>query len=138
MNKQKLFISGSILFALLLASIVALSATGQLPFTVFPEEKGNFGGDHQYPSINGSIPIAEDYSGNLTALASISKTTAEQLALNYTTGGSVVSSQLDIENGYLVWNVIVNYNGQKYEIIVDAGNGDILWTSLYDGSESNE
>jgi len=109
--------------------VYSLNAGNVLPFSVHPEETGNHDGNHQFPQIEGSIKLNENQNTNLSALATINQTQAENLALNYTTGGSVVSATLNVENGYLIWNVIIQYKGQNYEIMVDAGNGNILWTA---------
>jgi uncharacterized membrane protein YkoI len=79
--------------------------------------------------------VDENQESDLGSLAKINQSQAEDLALQYTTGGSVVSASLDNENGYLVWKVVVSYDGQHYEILVDAGDGSILWASNQSAEE---
>lgn len=117
--------------AILLTSMTLLHSSGivPLPFNLMPEEEGNHGGDHQYPDYKGSIAVSEDQETGLEALASVSQGEAEGAALAYTTGGSVISAELENENGYLVWKVTINFDGDNYEVDVDAGNGTVLWAS---------
>ena len=39
---------------------------------------------------------------------------------------TVSESELDEEDGYLVYEVELMQNGQEIEVVVDAGNGSIL------------
>ncbi len=132
--KTKYILGVSTLLLVASGVIGILSVTGviTLPFTIIPEEDGNFEGDHQFPDYVGSIAVDENYDGDLLAFADISQIQAEQIALDYTTGGIIVSSFLENENGYLVWKIVLLYDNAYYEIIVDAGNGQVLWASVED------
>ena len=135
--QKKLYFSGLIIVALIGVTLTVMAQNGTLPFVVNPEEQGNHDGNHQFPQIAGSIKVDENYSGNLTSLATVSKQQAQDIALAYTTGGAVTTCTIDNENGFLVWNVDVNFNGTLYQIMVDAGNGDVLWASQ-GGAEGSE
>lgn len=116
---------------ILLSSMTLLHSRGivPLPFNIMPEEEGNHDGDHQYPDYKGSVAVSEDQETGLDSLASVSRSEAETAALTYTTGGSVVSSELQNENGYLVWKVTINFQGDSFEVVVDAGDATVLWAS---------
>ena len=116
---------------ILLTSITLLHSSGvvPLPFNVMPEEEGEHDGNHQYPDYDGSIPLSEDQETGLESLTTVSQAPAEANALAYTTGGSVVSAELENENGFLVWKIVVSLEGTSYEVVVDAGTAKVLWAS---------
>jgi uncharacterized membrane protein YkoI len=68
-------------------------------------------------------------TANPESLAEISAAEAEQIALEEQPDAQMEEVGLEVENGYLVYEVELN-NG--VEIIVDAGNGDILSTKVDD------
>jgi uncharacterized membrane protein YkoI len=94
------------------------------------------------PSYTGSIPVdatatdglsEADESTALQDQATISTADAEASALAANPGAKVVKSELDNENGYLVFSVELD-NG--LDVKVDAGNGTIL-ASDQDSDEGN-
>ena len=100
------------------------------------------------PSYTGSIPVdatatdglsEADESTALQDQATISATDAEAAALAANPGAKVVKSELDNENGYLVFSVELD-NG--LDVKVDAGNGTILASDQDsdegDADEANE
>lgn len=78
--------------------------------------------------FTGSIPVSPG-TANPESLAEISASEAEQIALEQEPDAQMEELGLDVENGYLVYEVELN-NG--VEIIVDAGNGDVLLTKADD------
>jgi uncharacterized membrane protein YkoI len=78
--------------------------------------------------FTGTIPVSPD-TANPESLAEISAAEAEQIALEEQPDAQMEEVGLEVENGYLVYEVELN-NG--VEIIVDAGNGDILSTKVDD------
>lgn len=72
--------------------------------------------------FTGSIPVSPDAT-NPESLAEISAAEAEEIALDEEPEAQLEELGLEVENGYLVYEVELT-NGR--EIIVDAGNGDIL------------
>ena len=90
--------------------------------------------DSQEPSLNGSIQSPEDESLSeddeakaLEGLATISAADAEAAALAAVPGGTVNESALENENGSVVYEVeMTDANGATVEVIIDAGNGDVL------------
>jgi hypothetical protein len=92
------------------------------------------GPDEQMPSYTSSIAVDQaategmseaDESAALQGKATISSADAEAAALAANPGATVVKTELDNENGALIYNVELS-NGA--DVKVDAGNGAILHT----------
>jgi len=90
--------------------------------------------DEQQPQYTGSITVDEsqyegmseaDEAAALQAKAIITSAEAEAAALTANPGTTVVKTELDNENGVLVYSVELS-NGM--DVKVDAGNGEILHT----------
>jgi len=90
--------------------------------------------DEQQPQYTGSVTVDEsqyeglseaDEAAALQAMATISSAEAEAAALVANPGTTVVKTELDNENGVLVYGVELS-NGT--DVKVDAGNGQILHT----------
>ncbi|MCO7220061.1 PepSY domain-containing protein [Klenkia sp. PcliD-1-E] len=79
------------------------------------------------------VPDGQEAAGSdgaeqaaLQALATVTQAQAEQAALA-AVPGSVTETDLDAENGYVVYSVEVNgADGTVTEVTVDAGNGSVL------------
>jgi uncharacterized membrane protein YkoI len=90
--------------------------------------------DERQPQYTGSITVDEaqyegiseaDEAAALQSQATISAADAEQAALAANPGTTVVKTELDNENGVLVYSVELS-NGM--DVKVDAGNGKVLHT----------
>lgn len=98
--------------------------------------QAQMGGQNQYPSYTGSLPVAQDQG--MGAYQALAKVTAEQAvraaqaALG--TNASPTKVQLGVENGYLIWEVVIG--GQ--EVKVDAGNGQVLHKEAAGQEEQEE
>jgi uncharacterized membrane protein YkoI len=99
--------------------------------------------DEQQPQYTGSIKVDEsqyeglseaDETAALQAMATINSAEAEAAALAANPGTTIVKTELDDENGTLVYSVELS-NGM--DVKVDAGNGDILCTEQA-GSDAAE
>lgn len=99
--------------------------------------------DEQQPQYTGSITVDEsqyegmseaDEAAALQAKATITGAEAEAAALAANPGTTVVKTELDIENGVLVYSVELS-NGM--DVKVDAGNGNILHTEQA-GNDADE
>lgn len=81
-------------------------------------------------------------SENSAASAGITKENAEEIALAANPGASVVKTELENENGTLVYSVdITTANGNLIEVGVDATSGEIIATDTNpedDGSDAEE
>jgi len=93
--------------------------------------------DEQQPQYSGSIKVDEaqyegmseaDEAAVLQGLATISAADAETAALAANPSASVIKTELDNENGSLVYGVELTVNGKAYDVKVDAGTGAVLHT----------
>ena len=103
----------------------------------FEDETEDLDGDEteeQSPAYTGSLTVDEaqyeglseaDESAALEGLAAISASEAEAAALAANPGTSVVKTELDNENGVVVYSVELN-NGA--DVKVDAGNAAVIHT----------
>ncbi|MER3480105.1 MAG: peptidase [Meiothermus sp.] len=111
-------------------ALLATSALLGLAAFAFAQQNGN---GAQNPSYTGSLPVRENLSTQqYQALAKVSMQDAikaVQAALGTTATPS--RAKLGVENGYLVWEVVIG--GQ--EVKVDAGNGKILHQEAVGGEE---
>ncbi|MBU1660436.1 MAG: PepSY domain-containing protein [Chloroflexi bacterium] len=106
-----------------------------------PDGAEDTGPDVQDPSYSGSIAVDQaqtegmsetDETAALQGKAVITAAEAEAAALDANPGASVVTTELDNENGTLVYSVELD-NGA--DVKVDAGNAAILFT---DSGADNE
>ena len=95
-------------------------------------------GQTQQPAFTGSIPLPQDNqseSAEAAAYMSMAKVTLDQAvtAAQSSLGNSTApsSAQLDDENGFLVWEVVIGQQTVK----VDAGNGKVLQTEQVGAEE---
>jgi len=123
-------------FALLLGTVGGGVALAQMPAPTAAPTQANVQTqtqkDVQSPSYKGSITVSQSQNDGMSetqeaaALQSqtkISAAQAEAAALAANPGTKVVKSELDNENGALVYSVQLN-NG--LDVKVDAGNGQVL------------
>lgn len=78
--------------------------------------------------FTGSIPVSPG-TDNPERLAEISAAEVEEIALDEEPEAQLEELSLEVEDGYLVYEVELT-NGT--EMIIDAGNGDILQTKVRD------
>lgn len=86
-------------------------------------------GDKETSKLIGSIPVKTDT--NLAALAKITAQQANASALKLVEG-RIKKTELENEDGFLVYKVLVDYSGIDYEVLVDAGNGMVLTIEVED------
>jgi uncharacterized membrane protein YkoI len=68
----------------------------------------------------------DEPASELTKLAKLGQAEAEQAAISKMLG-KVIETELDDENGFLVWHVeVLAKDGTTSELAVDAGNGEVL------------
>ncbi len=83
------------------------------------------------PQINGSISVANETTAFISENVSVSFVEAAQTAQGQVTNGTVLGGHLGVVQGYLAYKFFVadidNQTGRL--VIVDAGNGNVLFTS---------
>jgi hypothetical protein len=137
-NNSKLFVGILVMGVAVSSTLIGLIYSSQFvmaqvnnttasptPETVDRAEK------QQQLNITGSIPLQSTISQALRSEIQVPMTEAITTAQN-TTGGnsSVVSAFLSPLKGFLVYNIgIMGANNTLYKVIVDPGNGEVLFTS---------
>lgn len=141
MEKEKWLIAGGVVgvlvVALMLGSIAmpsfAQGTTSPTQTQAQTGEQVDNGPNEQFPSYGSSIRVDDtqyegiseaDEAAALAGLATITPEQAKDAALKANPGTTVVKTELDNENGALVYGVELS-NGM--DVKVDAGNGMVLY-----------
>ena len=82
-------------------------------------------------NLTGSIHIGDVDEKSVANQAKITPDEAKQIAAK-SVNGTAKRVEVENEDGYLVYGVIVNTTAHSYDIKVDAGNGNILKTEIND------
>ena len=91
----------------------------------------------KYPNIEGTIPVEnnEDYS-NLNPITLVDAMT---IAENNISNSKSMYAKLSSINGYLVYKVVMTNDDHEYsKVLVDAGNGDVLYVTDAKSFDSNK
>jgi uncharacterized membrane protein YkoI len=87
--------------------------------------------DQGLPQINGSVNVANEVASFLNENAKVSFVQAAEAAQGQEDDGKVIGGHIGVVQGYLVYTFFVantgNQTGQL--VVVDAGNGDVLYAS---------
>src|SRR5919107_3333148 len=84
------------------------------------------------PQINGSVSVANETSNFINENVKVSFVEAAQTAQGQVANGTVLGGHLGVVQGYLVYKFFVvanNSNQAGHLTVIDAGNGDVLYTS---------
>ena len=91
----------------------------------------------KYPSIEGTIPV--ENNDNYLELTQITLVDAMTIAENKVTDSKSMYAKLSPINGYLVYKVVMTNDDHEYsKVLVDAGNGDVLYVSDAKSFDSNK
>jgi hypothetical protein len=87
--------------------------------------------DEGMPQINGSVSVTEEASNFVNENANVSFVAAAETAQGQIQDGRVLGGHLGVVQGYLVYTFFVANAGNQtgHLVIVDAGNGDVLYAS---------
>ena len=87
--------------------------------------------DQGIPQINGSVSVANETSNFINENVKVPFVAAAQTAQGQVTNGSVLGGHLGVVQGYLVYKFFVaNIANQIGHLtVIDAGNGEVLYTS---------
>jgi uncharacterized membrane protein YkoI len=83
------------------------------------------------PKINGSVNVVENIKNVFKESTKISFTAASETAQKQIPNGTILGGHLGVTQGYLTYTYfVVDPNKQTaYRVIIDAGNGKVLYTS---------
>ena len=91
----------------------------------------------KYPSIEGTIPVQNN--DNYLELTQITLVDAMTIAENKVTDSKSMYAKLSPINGYLVYKVVMSNDDHEYsKVLVDAGDGDVLYVSDAKSFDSNK
>ncbi|MCU1634738.1 MAG: hypothetical protein JWM61_3390 [Micrococcaceae bacterium] len=108
------------------ANTAATPASGATQNEQDDQNEATVKGSISVPEPATEVPDAEE-SAQLTGLATVDATAAEEAATASVPGSTVISTDLNEEDGFLVYDVKVKDGaGTVTEVTVDAGNGTVL------------
>jgi uncharacterized membrane protein YkoI len=83
------------------------------------------------PKINGSVNVVENIKNVFKESTKISLTAASETAQKQIPNSTILGGHLGVTQGYLTYTYfVVDPNKQTaYRVIIDAGNGKVLYTS---------
>ena len=83
------------------------------------------------PQINGTINLKNSKNDIAIGNVSVPFLTAAQAAQNAISNGKIINGHIGITQGYLTYDFLMSNptNNTLSKVIVDAGNGKILYTS---------
>jgi hypothetical protein len=118
--------------AILVASSIAQTTTAQQQQEHQRMMIGMMGWSGQgIPQINGSVSVVNETSNFINENVNVSFAEAAQTAQGQVTDGTVFGGHLGVVQGYLVYKFFVadTANQTGHLTVIDAGNGDLLYTS---------
>ena len=90
----------------------------------------------EYPKIEGTIPVGSEFNSEL---AQISLEDAMTIAEERISDSKSMYGKLSSINGFLVYKIVVSNDDHQYEkVLVDAGNGEILYVTDSKNQDSNK
>lgn len=108
--------------------LILAALMGGLFVSVYPTDALGQVGPGQ--PIKGTIPVEE--GANYEALAKITPEQARKAAQEELPGATFEESELEEEDGYLVYEVEMRQNGRDVDVLVDAGDGSVLRVDHHD------
>ena len=129
--------SGLLLAAMFIAPTLFVNAFPQQKMMGLKYNGTSWNGTHNnngisnMPQINGTLNIKDGINSFLTKNISVPFTTAAQMAQKEITNGTIINGKMDITQGYVTYNfgILNSSNGMLYKVIIDPGNGSVLYKS---------
>jgi uncharacterized membrane protein YkoI len=117
--------------AILVASSIAQAIAQQQQHYHQKMMMMRWGSGEGIPQINGSVSIANEVSNFINETVKVPFVAAAQTAQGQVTNGSVLGGHLGVVQGYLVYTFFVanTANQTGHLTVIDAGNGEVLYTS---------
>jgi uncharacterized membrane protein YkoI len=83
------------------------------------------------PQINGSVSVANETGNFISENVKVPFVAAAETVQGQVTNGTVLGGHLGVVQGYLVYKFFVMDTGNQtgHLVVVDAGNGNVLYTS---------
>ncbi len=134
-KKTQMMVMAGIVAAVLATAAVFVTqpALAQLASNSTQSNSGNLQQQQQQtvPQLNGSVNVRNAAKAFLRDNVKVPFSTALDTAQKAVSNGTVVGGQLTVAQGYLVYAFkVVNFDaGTSKIVIVDAGNGSVLYTS---------
>src|SRR5918995_6381478 len=112
----------------LIPAIIGVGILLSAAFVVAASPLGNSWAQQQ---INGSVNVREGVKNFFTENAKTPFITAAQTAQNQIANGTVLGGHIGVTQGYLTYTYFVANptNDTAHIVIIDAGNGQVLYTS---------
>jgi hypothetical protein len=140
--KAMLWMKGAkafVLVGLLIAALGGCGSSGASELTPARGAGAAPGADQeeQLPNYTASVQAPDADAATLASLARITEEQAQAAALKQVPG-TVVKTELDNENGNLVYSVEIQTATGEHDVKVDAGNGRVLLVEADDGTDDGE
>ena len=139
MSKTKNFLTKKVIIVVAVLAVGALSAvlivsplvqaTAQEQLQQRMMMMSGFG--EGLPQINGSVSLANETSNFINENVKVSFLAAAQTAQGQVTNGTVLGGHLGVLQEYLVYTFFVSDTDNQlgHLVVVDSGNGNVLFTS---------
>lgn len=130
-NKEVMLASVIVVAGILLSAVVSTSSSfGQLSAQQMVTNN-NFSMQHNMPKINGSINVGQQIKSLFKENIKVPFTTAAEAAQKQIPNGTILGGHLGVAQGYLTYTYFVVDPTKEtgHKVIVDAGNGKVLYTS---------
>jgi hypothetical protein len=129
--------SGFLLTAMFIAPTLSVNAFPQQKMMGLTYNGTSWNGTHNnngfsnMPQINGTLNIKDGINNFLTKNISVPFTTAAQTAQKEITNGTIINGKMGMTQGYITYNfgILNPSNGTLYKVIIDPGNGSVLYKS---------
>lgn len=131
LNKKVIIVVAVLAVGVLSAVLVASSLAQATAQEQQQQQRMLIGFGEGMPQINGSVSLANEASNFINENVKVSFVAAAQTAQGQVTNGTVLGGHLGVVQGYLVYTFFVSDIGNQtgHLVIVDAGNGNVLYTS---------
>lgn len=122
-----------VIVAIIVASSVAaiLVASSVAQATAQQQQRKMMWAGEGMPEINGSVSVRNETMDFINENVKVPFVAAAESAQGHVTDGSVLGGHLGVVQGYLAYKFFVTNaaNQTGYLVIVDPGNGDVLYAS---------
>jgi len=128
---KKVIIVVAVLAVGVLSAVLVASSLAQATAQEQQQQRMMMSFGEGMPQINGSVSLANEASNFINENVKVSFVAAAQTAQGQVTNGTVLGGHLGVVQGYLVYTFFVADIGNQtgHLVTVDAGNGDVLYTS---------